>query len=68
MLLCTKSFPVETKFDLINERTAQKQSCRVTRASVENPQGYLIPVEFAAATPGFWHICFPPPGWKPLEN
>lgn len=68
MLLCTKSFPVETKFDLINERTAQKQSCRVTRASVENPQGYLIPVEFAAATPGFWHISFPPPGWKPLEN
>jgi hypothetical protein len=68
MLLCAKNFPVETRFDLINERTAQKQSCRVTRTAVENPQGYLIPVEFAAAEPGFWHICFPPPGWKPLEN
>jgi len=68
MLLCTKNFPVETKFDLINERTAQKQSCRVTRAAVENPQGYLIPVEFAATTPGFWHISFPPPGWKAVEN
>ena len=68
MLLCTKNFPVETRFDLINERTAQKQTCRVTRAAVENPQGYLIPVEFAATMPGFWHISFPPPGWKPLEN
>ena len=68
MLLCTKNFPAETRFDLINERTAQKQSCRVTRTAVENPQGYLIPVEFAAAAPGFWHISFPPPGWKPLEN
>jgi len=68
MLLCTKNFPVETRFDLINERTAKKQSCRVTRTAVENPQGYLIPVEFAAAAPGFWNISFPPPGWKPLEN
>jgi hypothetical protein len=68
MLLCTKSFPVETRFDLINERTAQKQSCRVTRTAVENPQGYLIPVEFAVPAPGFWNISFPPPGWKPLEN
>jgi len=68
MLLCTRNFPVDTRFDLINERTAQKQSCRVTRAALENPQGYLIPVEFAAPAPGFWHISFPPPGWKGLEN
>jgi hypothetical protein len=68
MLLCTKSFPLETKFDLINEGTAQKQSCRVTRTAIENQQGYLIPVEFVSPAPGFWHICFPPPGWKPLEN
>ncbi len=68
LLLCTKSFPADTRFDLINERTAQKQSCRVTRTAVENPQGYLVPVEFTAPTPGFWHICFPPPGWKPVEN
>jgi hypothetical protein len=68
MLLCTKNLPVETKFDLVNERTSQKQSCRVTRSAIENQQGYLIPVEFAVPTPGFWHICFPPPGWKGLEN
>jgi hypothetical protein len=68
MLLCTKNLPIETKFDLVNERTAQKQSCRVTRAAIENQQGYLIPVEFSVPTPGFWHISFPPPGWKALEN
>lgn len=68
MLVCTKNFPVDTKFDLINDHTAQKQSCRVTRTAIENAQGYLVPVEFAAAAPGFWHISFPPPGWKPLEN
>ena len=68
MLLCTKNLPVETKLDLVNERTAQKQSCRVTRAAIENQQGYLVPVEFSVPAPGFWHISFPPPGWKALEN
>jgi hypothetical protein len=68
MLVCTKNLPVETKFDLVNEGTAQKQSCRVTRTAIENQQGYLIPVEFAEPAPGFWHISFPPPGWKALEN
>jgi hypothetical protein len=68
MLLCTKNLPVDTTFEMVNDRTNEKQSCRVTRAATENQQGYLIPVEFAAPAPGFWHISFPPPGWKPLEN
>jgi hypothetical protein len=68
MLICPKNFPVDTKLELVNERTSQKQSCRVTRTASENQQGYLIPVAFAASAPGFWQICFPPPGWKPLEN
>jgi hypothetical protein len=68
MLICTRNFPAETKLELVNDRTLKKQSCRVTRTAVENQQGYLVPVEFVTATPGFWQICFPPPGWKPLEN
>ncbi len=68
MLVCTKNLPVDTLFDLINDRTQQKQVCRVTRASVDNQQGYLLPVEFAEPSPGFWHISFPPPGWKGVEN
>jgi hypothetical protein len=68
MLLCTKSFPVDTLLDMINDRTAQKQTCRITRTATENQQGYLIPIEFLDPAPGFWHISFPPPGWKPLDN
>ena len=68
MLLCTRNFMVDTRLDLVNERTERKQSCRVTRAAVDNQGGYLIPVEFADAVPGFWHISFPPPGWKSVEN
>jgi hypothetical protein len=68
MLLCTKNLPVDTAFEMVNDRTNEKQLCRVTRTATENQQGYLIPVEFAAPAPGFWHISFPPPGWKPLEN
>jgi hypothetical protein len=68
MLVCTRNFPLDTKFDMINDRTEQKQTCRVTRAATENQQGYLIPVEFVEPAPGFWHISFPPPGWKPVDN
>ena len=68
MLICPRNFPVATTFDLLNDVTSGKQSCRVTRSAVENQQGFLVPVEFAAPAPGFWHIFFPPPGWKPLEN
>lgn len=68
MLVCTKNLPVDALFDLINDRTGQKQVCRVTRAPVDNQGGYLLPVEFSEPAPGFWHISFPPPGWKALEN
>jgi len=68
MLVCTKNLPIDAQFELINARTQQRQSCRVTRAPVDNQQGYLLPVEFAKPAPGFWHISFPPPGWKGAEN
>ena len=68
MLLCTKNLPADALLELINDRTEQKRICRVTRAPVENPEGYLLPVEFAEPSPGFWHISFPPPGWKGVDN
>jgi len=64
-LQCTKNFPAETKLDLFNQRTGKTQSCRVTRPPTDINKGYLIPVEFVMPAPGFWGICFPPPGWKP---
>jgi hypothetical protein len=68
MLLCPRSLAVETQLQIKQERTQQKQLCRVTRAPIESAEGYLIPVEFADLAPGFWGISFPPTNWKAPED
>ena len=68
MLLCSRILAAGTKLELQNDRTRQKLPCRVTRAPQESPEGFLIPVEFAASSPGFWQISFPPTNWKPLDD
>ena len=60
MLQCSRMLAPDTTLEIQNERTCEKQLCRVTRTPIESRDGYLIPVEFAAPTPGFWHISFPP--------
>ena len=57
----------ETKLEIQNDRTRQKLPCRVARSARDCPEGCLIPVEFEVASPGFWHISFPPTDWKPPE-
>ena len=68
MILCARSFPTDTAIEVQNERTNEKMNCRVTRTPIENPDGYLIPVEFATSSPAFWRISFPPRDWKPGED
>jgi hypothetical protein len=68
MILCARSFPAQTVMEVQNNRTSEKMNCRVTRSPVENPDGYLIPVEFATPSPKFWCISFPPRDWKPGEE
>ena len=68
MVQCVRTFATDTTLEVQNERTGEKMSCRVTRAPVENNSGYLIPLEFAAASPAFWRISFPPSDWKPSEE
>jgi hypothetical protein len=68
MLLCSRTLPADMQLEIQNDRTRQRLPCRVTRAPRDTPEGYLIPVEFAAAEPGFWHISFPPANWKPVED
>jgi hypothetical protein len=68
MVLCPRSFPSGTTIELENERTNERMNCRVTRAPIENPDGYLIPLEFATPSPKFWGISFPPRDWKPFEG
>jgi hypothetical protein len=68
MLLCPRTLAAETKLEIENDRTRQKLPCRVTRTPRDSPEGYLIPVEFEVASPGFWGISFPPTDWKPPED
>ena len=68
MLLCPRAVAAATKFELLNKRTLEKQTCRVVRGPVESTGGYLVPVEFMSAAPNFWGISFPPVNWKPSDD
>jgi hypothetical protein len=68
MVLCSRSFEPETMLDIVNSRTNQKISSRVTRAPRESPEGFLVPVEFTEPSPNFWQITFPPENWKVPEH
>jgi hypothetical protein len=68
MVVCPRSIEENTKLDLVNGRTGEKIGCRVTRASRESTEGFLVPLEFTSASPNFWQITFPPANWKAVEN
>ncbi len=68
MLLCSRNLSPDLKMEIQNDRTGQRLPCRITRTPRDTPGGYLIPLEFDAPTPGFWHISFPPANWRPLEG
>ena len=68
MLLCSQSLKAETKLELENDQTRERMTCRITRTPKATPDGFLIPVEFAIPSPGFWQITFPPTDWKPVDD
>ena len=68
MVLCSRPLDEGTTLELINERSRERANARVTRASRESSEGYLIPVEFNSPSPLFWQISFPPTNWKPSDN
>jgi len=68
MVVCPRMLDPETKLELVNGRTDEKIGSRVSRATRESSEGYLIPVEFTAPSPNFWQISFPPANWKVPEN
>ena len=68
MLLCQRNFVADERMEIQNDRTRQRVGCRVTRPPRENPEGYLIPIQFEAPAPGFWQISFPPTGWKARDD
>jgi len=68
MLLCSRTVDADVRLELQHDRTRQGLACRVSRTPRDTPEGFLIPVEFAAPAPGFWQISFPPIDWKPLDD
>jgi hypothetical protein len=68
MVVCPRSIEGDVTLDVVNERTSEKISSRVTRAPRESSEGFLIPVEFTSPSPNFWQISFPPTNWKAPEN
>ena len=68
MVLCSRPLDEGTSLELVNERSRERANARVTRASRESSEGYLIPVEFNTPSPLFWQISFPPTNWKPSDN
>jgi hypothetical protein len=68
MVVCPRTLDADTTLEVVTGRTDEKIGSRVTRASRESPEGYLIPVEFTSPSPNFWQISFPPSNWKAPEN
>src|SRR5713226_5347036 len=51
MLICSESMDSGTKVEIINDRTRQRASARVTRAPRQSAEGFLIPLEFVKPFP-----------------
>jgi hypothetical protein len=68
MVLCKRALEADTQLEVVNGRTDEKIGSRVTRASRDSAEGFLIPLEFTAAAPKFWQISFPPANWKSPES
>jgi hypothetical protein len=67
MIICPESVDSETKVEIINDRTRERASARVTRTPRQSAEGYLIPLEFDKPFPMFWQISFPPSSVKQTD-
>ena len=68
MVLCPRPLDAETKLEILNDRTGERTSARVTSAPRGSAEGYLIPIEFSKPSLSFWQISFPPTNWKPSDG
>jgi hypothetical protein len=68
MICAAQNIPADTVLELEHKMTKERIAGRVTRQAQSSPDGFLIPVEFAAASTNFWRISFPPSDWKPIDG
>ncbi len=67
MVLCTRSLDCGATIQIVNERTNQRATARVTRTPRDSTEGFLIPLEFDKPSPMYWQISFPPSNWRPTD-
>ena len=67
MVVCHRSVDSETKVEIVNDRTKERASARVTRTPRHSAEGFLIPLQFDKPFPMFWQISFPPSIWKTTD-
>ena len=65
VVVMKQNLPVETRLVLEHGSTKQRVDCKVARPSRETAEGFHIPIEFDAPSPGFWKINFPATDWRP---
>lgn len=53
---------------LKNSVSSEEKLVRVVRVSNAPTSPKEVAVEFASPAPRFWHIDFPPPDWKALQD
>jgi hypothetical protein len=68
MAICRESLESNTKVEIINDRTHERASARVTREPRRSAEGFLTPLEFEKSFPLFWQISFPPSNWNPSDG
>jgi hypothetical protein len=68
MVLCSRPIDADTELNIVNDRTSERATARVTRTPRESAEGYLIPLEFTTPLPAYWQISFPPSNWKPSDG
>jgi hypothetical protein len=60
MLILPQGLPTGTKVSVENPKTQKTVEAHVVRPPVMSAEGSLVPIEFAAPSPQFWNIFFPP--------
>lgn len=60
LIIVPEALAQGTKISVENVKTQIKVEATVVRPPQFSPDGSLIPVEFAAPSPTFWNIFFPP--------
>lgn len=68
LIALAMSVQPDEKIVVKNANSGEEQECRVVRLAQEQAGNNKVAIEFTKPVPHFWHIDFPPPDWKLLQD